>query len=160
MFIEFKNDKIGFHGLIPGQYKSDIIDGNDPRFVQADDDRDKTTSGRFAWTTTKATGLFLNSWNMPTTFCRQKVRQAMSHAFPKQRVIDDVFMASVVPKPDQYNVTAADYNTELLKKDFTFDLEKAKSYSLKPAGPIPTRMAGSTKKLTASKPTFVLLCAT
>ncbi len=125
--IAFKNGQVHMHGLTPLKYKSEVIDHKEPRFAAINPADPKAgRTGELAWERFKALNFSYLGWNIRRPlFSDKRVRQAMSHAFPKERIINEVFfglgqavMTDVLPE-NQY------CNREL--KPYAFDLERAKA---------------------------------
>jgi peptide/nickel transport system substrate-binding protein len=125
--IAFKNGQVHYHGLAPLKYKSEVLDHHEPRFAAYDPNNPKAgRSGELAWERGKRMIFYYLGWNMRRPpFDDKNVRKAMSHAFPKDRIIAEVFFGlglpvlSDVPPGSQYE------NTQL--KPYVFDLERAKA---------------------------------
>ena len=56
-------------------------------------------------------------------FADKKVRQALSHAFPKERIIADVYYGLGRPQAGPMHRDNPDFNKDLLTTDFTFNLK-------------------------------------
>lgn len=125
--IAFKNGQVHYHGLTPLKYKSEVIDHHEPRFAALDPANSQAGRvGELAWERAKRMAFTYLGWNMRRPpFDDKRVRQAMSHAFPKERIITEIFFGlgqsvqSDVPPGSQYE------NTNL--KPYAFDLERAKA---------------------------------
>lgn len=125
--IAFKNGQVHYHGLVPNYYKSEVLDRKEPRFAAYDPNNPKAgRAGELGWERGKRMAFSYLGWNMRREpFNDKRVRQAMSHALPKERIIRDVFFGlgqpvlSDVPPGSQYQ------NTDL--KPYEFDLDKAKA---------------------------------
>jgi peptide/nickel transport system substrate-binding protein len=123
----FKNGQVQAFRLSALKYKSEIIDGKEERFAPIDPKDPKAgRSGPFGWERVKSMSFTYIGWNMrKRPFDDQRVRQAMSYAFPKERIIRDVYFGlgqgvlSDVHPDSQY------YNHNL--KAYPFDLTKAKA---------------------------------
>ena len=90
--IAFKNGQAHVYGLSPLKYKSEVIDRKETRFAAIDPTNPKAgRTGELGWERVKAHGFSYLGWNMRRPFFSdRRVRQAMTHAFPKQRIIDEV----------------------------------------------------------------------
>jgi peptide/nickel transport system substrate-binding protein len=123
----FKNGQVQVHGLTPLQYKKEILDHHEPRFAAVDPANPKAgRDGELGWERHRVLAFSYLGWNMRhPPFDDIKVRQAMSYAFPKKRIIEQVFyglgtsVLSDVPPGSQY------LNTEL--EPYEFDLDKARA---------------------------------
>ncbi len=126
ILVAFKNGDISVDGLRPSQYKSEILDRHEPRFAAADpNDRKAGRKGEFAWEECQTLRFTYIGWNMRSALFKDKrVRQAMSHAFPKDRIIKEVFMGLGEPVLSDVHPTSQYYNRDL--KPYAFDLELAK----------------------------------
>ncbi len=124
--IAFKNGQVHTHGLTPLRYKAEILDHKEPRFAALDPNDPKAgRKGELAWTRFKALNFSYLGWNIRRPlFSDKRVRQAMSHAFPKERIINEVFFGlgqailTDVHPDNQYANKAV--------KPYAFDLERAK----------------------------------
>ena len=54
-----------------------------------------------------------------------KVRQALAYAFPKKRIMDDVFIGLGRPQVGQVHPDSPSFNRELV--DYAYDLDRAKA---------------------------------
>ena len=125
--IAFKNGQVHSHGLTPLKYKSEILDHAEKRFVALDPENPKAgRSGELGWERVKGMSFSYLGWNMrKPPFDDRRVRQAMSHAFPKQRIIDDVFYGLGLPVLSDVLLDSQYCNRDL--KPYAFDLERAKA---------------------------------
>ena len=125
--IAFKNGQVHMYSLSPLKYKSEIIDHKESRFAAIDPANPKAgREGELAWERFKSMSFSYLGWNIRRSlFKDRRVRQAMTHAFPKQRIIDEVLfglgqsMWSDVHPDSQY------CNKDL--KPYDFDLAAAKN---------------------------------
>jgi ABC-type transport system substrate-binding protein len=126
ILVAFKNGDLTVNGLRPNQYKSEILDRHEPRFAAYDPANPKAgRSGELAWENCQTLRFSYIGWNMRTTLFKDKrVRQAMSHAFPKDRIIKDVFQGLGEPVLSDVHPTSQYYNRDL--KPYAFDLAEAK----------------------------------
>ena len=124
--VAFKNGDLTYSGLRPSQYKSEILDRNEPRFAAFDPNNRKAgRSGEFAWEECQTHRFSYIGWNMRSALFKDKrVRQAMSHAFPKDRIIKDVFRSLGEPVLSDVHPTSQYYNHDL--KPYAFDLAEAR----------------------------------
>ncbi|MBA3684679.1 MAG: hypothetical protein H0W72_05495 [Planctomycetes bacterium] len=125
--VAFKNGQAHSHGLRPGQYKSEILDHNERQFAALDPKDPKAgRAGSLGWERVKSIGFSYIGWNMRTQlFADKRVRQAMSHALPKQRVIDEVFFGLGEPILSDVHPSSQYANKEL--KAYDFDLARARA---------------------------------
>jgi len=125
--IAFKNGQVHMHGLMPLKYKSEIIDHREPRFAAIDPANPKAgRSGELAWERFKSFRFFYLGWNMRRPlFNDKRVRQAMSHALPKERIINEVFFGLGQPVLSDVHPDSQYSNKDL--KPYAFDLERAKA---------------------------------
>lgn len=125
--IAFKNGQVHSHGLTPLKYKSEILDHAEKRFIAIDPaDAKAGRKGELGWERVKGMSFSYIGWNMrKPPFDDRRVRQAMSHAFPKQRLIDDVFFGLGLPVLSDVLLDSQYCNHDL--KPYAFDLERAKA---------------------------------
>jgi peptide/nickel transport system substrate-binding protein len=125
--IAFKNGLVHAYGLMPNYYKSEILDHNEPRFAALDPNNPKAgRMGELAWERVKKMQYTYLGWNLRREpFNDKRVRQAMSHALPKERIIKDVFFGLGIPVLSDVAPGTQYANTEL--KPYAFDLERAKT---------------------------------
>ncbi len=132
----FKNGQIHAYGLTPLQFKSEILDRKpDSRFAALDPGDPKAgRAGQLGWEKVVGSGFAMKSgesfsylgWNMRhPPFDDIRVRQAMSYAFPKKRIIDQVFNGLGKPVLSDVSPDSQYYNREL--EPYDFDLEKARA---------------------------------
>ena len=124
--IAFKNGRVHAHGLMPNYYKSEILDHHEPRFAALDPQNPKAgRTGELAWERVKRLQYSYLGWNLRRPpFNDKRVRQAMSHALPKERIIKDVFFGLGVPVLSDVAPGTQYANADL--KPYAFDLERAK----------------------------------
>nr|MBA2481735.1 hypothetical protein [Planctomycetota bacterium] len=134
MLVAFKNGQVNSYSLDPAQYKSQILDHNEPRFAKLDPANPKAgRSGELGWEKVKTNAYTYIGWNMRSAlFSDRAVRRAMSHAFPRERIIREVYhgLGETVESdihPDN------DYAKGLKLEPFAFDLKRS-SELLKEAG--------------------------
>lgn len=91
--VAYKNGQVQAYGLSPTQYRSQILDRGDSRFAApVEDDPKAGRAGPLAWEKVQVRAYDYVGWNLRSRlFADVRVRQAMGHAFPRQRLIDDVF---------------------------------------------------------------------
>lgn len=113
----FKNGQVSTYSLSPTQYKTNIIDQRESRF-----DFENGRNGELGWERTKALVYYYLGWNMRRPlFQDRQVRQALAHAFPKQRIIDQVFFGLGQPADGPVHPDTAYYNNQLPAYDFDLD---------------------------------------
>lgn len=97
--VAFKNGQVHASGLTPLQYKSEVLDGAEPRFAPANAaDPQAGRGGELGWERVKGMSFRYLGWNMRRPlFADQRVRQAMSLALPKERIIREVFFGLGTP---------------------------------------------------------------
>ncbi|MFW5829412.1 MAG: ABC transporter substrate-binding protein [Planctomycetota bacterium] len=90
--VAFKNNQVHYHGLIPSQYKAEVLDQHEPRFAPAVAGQPQAgRDGPFGWERVGSNRWYGIAWN-----CRRpqladmRVRQALGHAFPFERVLREV----------------------------------------------------------------------
>ncbi len=115
----FKNSQVHTHSLRPIQYKANILDGHERRF-----NREQPREGALAWERVDTLAYSYIGWNMRRPlFTDRRVRQALAHAFPKQRIIDEVFFG--LGQPAVTNVhPSSDYFHDGLE-DLAYDRNRA-----------------------------------
>lgn len=92
--VAFKNGQVHIQSLLPTQYKSEILDRKEPRFAApVTDDPKAGRAGPFGWERFRGTSYRYVGWNMRRPqFADRETRHALAYAFPRQRVIDEVFI--------------------------------------------------------------------
>jgi peptide/nickel transport system substrate-binding protein len=125
--IAFKNGQVHYHGLSPLKYKSEILDHNEPRFAALDPVNLKAgRAGELGWERVKQLRFYYIGWNIRRPlFADKRVRHAMSHAFPKERILNEVFFGLGQPVLSDVHPDNQHANQEL--KPYVFDLERAKT---------------------------------
>jgi ABC-type transport system substrate-binding protein len=108
------------------QYKAEILDGKEPRFAPFNENDPKAgRAGVLGWEKVQSTTFVYLGWNCRRPlFADKRTRQAMSHAFPKTRIIRETFVGLGQPILADVVVGSRYYNTDL--KPYAFDLKKAK----------------------------------
>ncbi|MBN8524937.1 MAG: hypothetical protein J0M02_06365 [Planctomycetes bacterium] len=116
----FKNGQVHFQGLLPAQYKSEILDGRENRFAKpVANDPTAGRTGAFGWERVRGTSYAYIGWNMRRPiFADQRVRQALTLAFPKQRIIDEVFLGLGRPQYGPIHPDSPYAATDLPRFDF------------------------------------------
>lgn len=125
-WVSFQNGDVHFGNLPPTKFKSEVLDHKEDRFAAQDDKNAKAgRTGVFGWEKTKSSSYSYIGWNMRRPlFADKHVRQALTHAFPKQRIINEVYYGLGQPQVANVHPDSVYYNDKLV--DYTFDLEKAK----------------------------------
>ncbi len=125
--VAFKNGQVQASGLPPLKYRAEILDRKEPRFAAADPADPKAgRTGELGWEACKRMAFSYIGWNCRRPlFADRRVRQALTHAFPKERIIRDVFMGLGVPILSDVHPDSAAYNREL--KPFAYDPAAAKA---------------------------------
>ena len=113
---KLRTGELHLSGLQPAQYRAEVLEGEDDSF------KDGTIQGGEFW----SYNYFYIGWNADRPlFSDKRVRQAMSHAFNAQLLIDDVFLGlgerTTGPMP-----TVQPYYDRSLEP-YAFDLERAKA---------------------------------
>jgi ABC-type transport system substrate-binding protein len=123
--VAFANGQVHDHVLTPLQYKSEILDRHDPRFAAADPANPKAgRTGEFGWERVKIQAFSYFGWNMRRPpFDDKRVRQAMSYAFPKERVLREIYFGLCEGVNSDVNPDSQYYNKEL--NPYSFDLAHA-----------------------------------
>ncbi len=121
----FKNGDVHYHSMSATQYKREVLDGTDSRFAALDKNNPKAgREGAFGWEKFKSSSYSYIGWNMRKPFFEDKrVRRAMTHAFPKQRLIEEVYYGIGRPQVTNVHPDSIYYNKDL--KDYDYDLTKA-----------------------------------
>lgn len=124
--VGFKNGQVQELRLTPTQYKTEIIDHADKRFAKPDPAQPKAgRSGKLAWERLIGNSYNYLGWNMRSElFKDRKVRWAMSHAFPRDRLIRDIWYDLGRPQVADIHPDSAYCNTDLVP--IPFDLAKAR----------------------------------
>lgn len=125
--VAFKNGQVHVHGLSPDQYKSEILDQKEPRFAKPDADNPRRgLEGELAWARAYGNSFQGMAWNCARpTLKDRRVRQALAHAFPKDRIFADVFVGLGRQQVGPVHPDYPSFNEKLV--DFVFDIPKAKA---------------------------------
>jgi peptide/nickel transport system substrate-binding protein len=125
--VAFKNGQVHSDELSAAQWKSQILDRSEPRFAAIDPSDEKSgRSGELGWERFKDNAYTYIGWNLRRPMLADKrVRQAMSMAMPKQRLINEVWFGLGRPQIGPVHLDNPYFNREL--KDFAFDPGQAKS---------------------------------
>ena len=123
--VAFKNGEFDFGGLTPQQFKSDVIDHNEKRFAAYDpDDAKAGRAGELGWEKVVRKVCYYIGWNMRgPLFGDQRVRHAMSHAFPRERILREVYFNLGRPLTSVVHPDQPEYNDDL--QPWPFDLSRA-----------------------------------
>jgi len=125
--IAFKNGQIPAYGLSPLKYKSEVLDRKEPRFAALDPQDPKAgRRGELGWERVKRMAFQYLGWNeRRPLFADKRVRQALAMAFPKDRIIRDVFYGLGQPICSDVHPDSPDYNRDLVP--WPYDLARAKA---------------------------------
>ncbi len=125
--VAFKNGQVQAHGLNPPQYRAQILDRGEPRFAAKDPANPKAgRAGEFAWEQVRSNSYQYLGWNLRRPlFADKRVRHAFAHAFPKQRIINEVYFGLGRPQLGPIHLDNPYFNKSLV--DFAFDPAKAKA---------------------------------
>ena len=125
--IAFKNGQVPAFGLSPLKYKSEVLDRKEPRFAALDPANPKAgRAGELGWERVKRMAFSYIGWNQRRPlFADKRVRQALAMAFPKDRIIRDVFYGLGQPICSDVHPDSAAYNHDLVP--WPFDLGRVKA---------------------------------
>ena len=125
--IAFKNGQVHSHVLAPLRYKAEILDRKEPRFAAYDPNDPKAgRAGELAWERFKSLSYNYLGWNVRRPlFSDKRVRQALSHALPKERIINEVFFGLGQPVLSGVHPDNQYANKDLAP--YTFDLARAQA---------------------------------
>jgi ABC-type transport system substrate-binding protein len=125
--VAFKNGQVHTHGLNPTQFKSQILDGAEPRFAKpVKGDPKAGRAGELGWELVRSHAYQYIGWNLrKPLFADKRTRQALAYAFPKQRIIDEVWFGLGRPQIGPIHLDSPYFNKQL--KDFDFDPAHAKA---------------------------------
>jgi len=125
--VSFKNGQVQSHGLAPNQWKSEIVDHKEPRFTAIDPANPKAgRQGELGWERVRGSSYSYLGWNQRLPlFADKRVRWALSHAFPQQRIIDEAYFGLGRPQTSPVHPDSVYSNRDL--KPVAFDLEQAKA---------------------------------
>jgi peptide/nickel transport system substrate-binding protein len=131
--VAFKNGQVGCYTLIPQQYSNEILDHHEARFAAPNTaDPHAGRAGELGWEKVRSSSYSYIGWNMrDPLFADARVRQALSCAFPQQRLIDEVYHGLGRPQRGPVHPDSPYFDPNL--PYFAFDLERAKRL-LKEAG--------------------------
>jgi peptide/nickel transport system substrate-binding protein len=112
----FRNGEIDAYGARPREYQSLL---EDPQL------RERTRHFEYMGPTA---GYSYIGWNQerdgrPTRFADPRVRQAMSHLTPIQRIIDEIMLGYAEPAVSPFNPRSPQHDTSL--EPYVFDIERA-----------------------------------
>ena len=124
--VAYKNGQVHISGLPPLKYKSEILDRKEPRFAAFDANNPKSgRAGEFGWEACKRLVFSYIGWNARRPmFADVKTRQAMTHAFPKERIIRDIFMGLGQPVLSDVHPDSSAYDATLKPLDFDLEISK------------------------------------
>ena len=125
--IAFKNGQVQAHGLSPLKYKSEVLDRKEPRFAAVDPANPKAgRTGELGWERSKRLAFSYLGWNQRRPlFADKRVRQALAMAFPKDRIIRDVFYGLGQPICSDVHPDHTAYNRSLVP--WPYDPARAKA---------------------------------
>ena len=125
--VAFKNGQVQSHGLIPTQYKAEILDGGEPRFAKPDPAVPLAgRSGELGWEKIKAHSYSYLGWNLRRPiFADKRLRQALAHAFPKDRILEEVWFGLGRPQRGPIHLDNPYFNSA--QPDFPYDLGRARA---------------------------------
>jgi peptide/nickel transport system substrate-binding protein len=123
--VAFTNGQVQTWMLPPRMYRAEILDHHEPRFAAADPAHPLAgRSGPLGWERERSMAFSYIGWNMRhPPFDDQRVRQAMSYAFPKQRIIREVYSGLGRPVLSDVLPDSVYYNHDL--EPYAFDLHRA-----------------------------------
>lgn len=115
---KFKAGEIDLVFAEPHQYRSEYIEGGPGTLKEMVDD------GRVSLKHWEDFAYYYIGWNFRRAMFRdQRVRRALAHAFPKERVIRDVYYGLAVGHDSHVHRSVSSYDPDL--PDIEFDLGKA-----------------------------------
>jgi len=116
----FKNGQVHIQGLLPQQFKSEILDGRESRFAKpVAGDPKAGRAGAFGWERVRGTSYAYIGWNMRRPiFADVQVRQALALCFPKQRMIEEVWLGLGRPQFGPDHPDSPYYAADLPRFDF------------------------------------------
>lgn len=123
--VAFKNNQVHTLGLQPNQYRSQIVDRQEPRFEAPDGPGDdQGRGGIFGWEVVGSNAYGGICWNLKRPeLADRRVRQALAYAYPSRRVIDEIYFGLGEPKRGPVHPSSPYYNDDL--PGFPFDLDRA-----------------------------------
>ena len=121
----FLNGSVQVSGLTPEQYLNRVINGDGNRFAKFDENNPLAgRKGELGWEKVKQQSYSYLGWNMRRPlFSDKRVRQALSHAFNRDRIINDVYIG--LGKPINTNVHPDTPYANLGLKGYPYDLAEA-----------------------------------
>lgn len=126
MLVAFKKGQVHSHGLTPTQWKSQVIDRGEPRFAAPTGDPKAGRAGELGWELVQSNQYSYIGWNLRRPLFQDKrVRQALACAFPKERIIKEVWFNLGRPQIGPIHLDNPYFNKDL--KDFAFDPARAKA---------------------------------
>ena len=95
--VAFKNGERQAQSLTAAQYQQNVVERADERFAALDPENPKSSrDGVFGWERIGQPRWSGIAWNMTKpTLAQREVRQALAHAFPRERVLKMSFLALV-----------------------------------------------------------------
>ncbi len=122
MLLKFQKGEIDLMSLSPTQYRKEILENPSSPFVKKGDNK----KGQFVYEEIPRLAYRYIGWNAKDPlFADGKTRRAMTHAFNRQKMIDEVFVG--LGKIQTGNFYIDSPWTDPSVKPYAFDLEKAKA---------------------------------
>jgi peptide/nickel transport system substrate-binding protein len=125
--VAFKNGQVHTDGVTPSQYRSQILERQEERFAALDPADPKAgRTGAFGWERIAARQFGYVGWNMRRPlFADRRVRQALTMALPKARIIREVYAGLGRPVLADVLLESEAYNRDL--KPYPYDLKRARA---------------------------------
>lgn len=123
--VAFKNGQVHSYGLTPTQYKSQVLDQAEPRFAKPSaTDAKAGRAGELGWEKVKSHSYSYLGWNLrKPLFADKLTRHALAYAFPKQRILDEIWFGLGRPQIGPIHLDNPYFNKRLA--DFPFDPARA-----------------------------------
>jgi peptide/nickel transport system substrate-binding protein len=117
----FKNGEVHIGGLSPEQYKAEILDRGEPRFPALNPtDPSAGRAGPLAWERRRSHRYSGIAWNCTRPqLADVRVRRALAHAFPKERVLKDIMLGLGQPQVGPVHPDNPGYAADLVDKPFS-----------------------------------------
>jgi peptide/nickel transport system substrate-binding protein len=120
--LKFKNNEVDLMFLSPTQYRKEILEANNSPFVAADSGKE----GQFYYQTVPRLAYRYLGWNAKDPlFSDPRTRNAMTHAFNRQKMIDEVFVGLGRVVTGNIYIDSPFSNPNI--KPHAFDLDKARA---------------------------------
>lgn len=125
--VAFKRGQVHTHGLTPAQFKSQVLDRGEPRFAAPDPADPKAgRRGEFGWEKVVSHSYSYIGWNLRRPILAdRRVRQALAHAFPKQRILDEVWLGLGRPQRGPVHIDSPYFDPDL--PEFAYDPARARA---------------------------------